>query len=269
MKKGIRGHDVIAAGLCNISKVCEKNNIEYLQLVLERSIEDFKFGQFSKEYAMKIKNQLGKSKVAILGSYINPSSTDEEALKNDLEKFKEKIRYASILKPSAVGTETGIYEEGKTFTEEAYQYLLKNIKELVSFAKEYDVTIGIEGVQCFVINTPKKLARLIDDIDSDNIKAIFDPVNYLNIDNYIEQDKIISDSFDLFGDKMVVIHAKDFVIKDKKLISVIPGEGLLNYKLIFKKMKELNIDIPIICEGLNEDKSLIAFENLERIRRNL
>ena len=56
MKKGIRGHDVEAQGLENICDTAKKSGIEYLQLVLEKSIDDFKTGDFSEEYAEQIKS---------------------------------------------------------------------------------------------------------------------------------------------------------------------------------------------------------------------
>ena len=124
-------------------------------------MEGFKLGDYTEEYAVSLKNQLKDTKVAILGSYINPSNPNDSELDIDIKKFKEKIRYAKTLKPIAVGTETGIYKEGKTDTEEAYQYLLKNLKELVIEAERVGVNVGIEGVHCFVINTPQKMKRLI------------------------------------------------------------------------------------------------------------
>ena len=265
MKKGIRAHDVRATGLLDISKVCMERKIEYLQLVLEKSVSGFENGKFSEGYAKKIKTQLGNSKIAILGSYINPSNPDKTELGVDLTKFKEKIKYASVLNPIAVGTETGIYIDGKTDSEEAYQYLLKNIKEIVSYAEEYSVNVAIEGVHCFVINTPQKLARLIGDVNSDNIKAIFDPVNYININNYREQDKIIEDMFTLLGNKITVIHAKDFNVEDGRIVPAVLGDGMLNYDLIFSKMKELNINIPIIFEEINEEKAVKAFSRFEKL----
>ena len=180
MKKGIRGHDVSVAGLKNISERCREVGIEYIQLVLEKSIEDFKSGEYSPEYAQTIKEELGESKIAILGSYINLSDPDAEALSQSLSKFKEKIRYATILKPIAVGTETGTYIEGKTHSEEAYQHLLKNVKELVCEAEKYGVNVGIEGVHYFVIDSPEKMDRLINDVNSDNIKVIFYAKSTLN-----------------------------------------------------------------------------------------
>ena len=228
MKKGIRGHDVLPQGIGEISKKCQDAGIEYLQLVLERSKEDFTFGKFSPEYANEIKQELGASKVAVLGSYINPSEPSDDILAENLAKFKEKIRYASVLNPIVVGTETGRYIEGKTHTEEAYQRVLKSIKELTKEAEKHGVCVGVEGVHLFVIDSPKTIARLIEDVDSHNLKVIFDPCNLISIDNYKEQDKIICDMFDMFHDRLAVVHAKDFTIEDGKITKAMTGEGMLN-----------------------------------------
>ena len=112
MKKGIRGHDIRAEGLSNISLSAKEHSIEYLQLVLEKSIDGFKTGNFTNAYALNIKNKLSGTKIAILGSYINPSNPNDDELTFDIDKSKEKIKYANVLNPIAVGTETGIYKEG-------------------------------------------------------------------------------------------------------------------------------------------------------------
>lgn len=262
MKKGIRGHDVSVKGLNGICKRCKELDIDYLQLVLEKSIDGFEFGKFTEEYANSIKEQLGDMEIAVLGSYINPSNPDDELLRADIEKFKEKIKYASVLKPIVVGTETGRYKEGLTDTEEAYQRVLKTFKELVPYAEENGVNIGIEGVHCFVINTPQKMKRLLDDLGSDNVKVIFDPVNLLNINNYQNQDEIINETFDLPADKICVLHAKDFKVESGNFTSTKLTEGLLNFKLIFEKLKEHNLDIPIICEEIDEESAAVAFKKL-------
>lgn len=269
MKKGIRGHDVIGTGLSNICKKCLSQDITYLQLVLEKSIDGFSYGKFSEEYANSIKEQIGEEKIAILGSYINPSNPNDNELRYDIDRFKEKIKYASILKPIAVGTETGIYKEGLTDTEEAYQRVLSSLKELKEEAEKRSVNIAIEGVSCFVINTPKKMKRLVDDLNSDNVKVIFDPVNYLNINNFQNQDEIIKETFDLLWNKICVVHAKDFVFENNEFCFRKPTEGLLNYKLIFEKMKEYNLDVPVICEEISDSDAVIVFKKLDKIRRNL
>lgn len=269
MKRSIRGHDVVATGLKNIVNCAKEFGFEYIQLALDLSKEGFVLGKFSEEYVKEIKDDLGGMKLSILSSYINPSDRNPESLAVSLEKFKDKIHYASILKPLAVGTETGVYydDEGKKAndTEEAYQYVLKNIKELVSEAEKYDVNVAVEGVHIFVINSPERLARLVKDIDSDNMKVIFDPVNYITADNYKDQDKMITQMFDLLADKIVSIHAKDFVIEDGAVKMVLPGEGMLNYRLIFDLLEKNGMDIPIISESIPHENAKIGLDNLERL----
>lgn len=264
MKRGIRAHDVCQACIENICNVCSESGIEYIQLVLEKSIDNFSKVTFTKEYATEFKKRMGNIKIAVLGSYINPSNPNDDLLRADIDKFKEKIKYASILNPLVVGTETGMYEEGKTDSEVAYQRVLSTMREIVAEAEKYNVFVGIEGVHCFVINTPKKMKRLIEDLNSSNVMVIFDPVNYLNIDNYKEQDEMINVIFDTLYDRICVLHAKDFIVENDEFKITIPGTGMLNYKLIFDNMKKYGLDIPIITEEIDEKEAMLAFDNLKK-----
>ncbi len=263
LKRGIRGHDVSAASLAEAALRMKELGIEYIQLVIEKSIEGFGYGQYSQEHAEKIKSYLGDRKIAVLGSYINPSNPDDEALRYDINRFKEKIQYAKTLSPIVVGTETGIYKAGLTHTEEAYARVLSTVRELVAEGEREGVCIGIEGVYLFVIDTPKMMRRLIDDVNSDNLKVIFDPVNYINADNYMNQDEMIRDTFDLLHDKLVCIHVKDFNVVDGEMVYLPAGEGILNYELIFEKMREYNLSLPLITEDVRDERAVKILDSLE------
>lgn len=267
MKKGIRGHDVSAKGLEKIVSRCKALGYTELQLVLERSAEGFESGRFTEKYAYELKEKAKGIHIAVLGSYINPSATGKEEIEKELKKFKEKILYAQVLKPDVVGTETGFYgatmSDESNDTEEAYQYLLKNMKELVAEAERYDVNIGIEGVHCFVINSPEKMKRLIRDLNSSNVKVIFDPLNYLTERNYEKQDEIISKMFELLNDRIAVLHAKDFIIENGKIKPAMIGSGMLNYQLIFDNLKKYNLDIPIIAEGIDDEAAMIGLQKVD------
>lgn len=78
--------------------------------------------------------------------------------------------------------------------------------------------MGIEGVHFHVINTPTKMKRLVDDLNSPNVRVIFDPVNYINTANYKNQDEIINTHFDLLGEKTKLLHLKDFKLVTVKLL---------------------------------------------------
>lgn len=273
MKKGIRGHDVCGCGVTEICTKCRNMGFKYIQLVLEKSVGGFKQGMFSEEYAQKLKKELGGVKTAVLGSYINLSSSDPEELNKGISAFKEKIKYASILNPIVVGTETGFYGEHMSeelnSTEEAYAHLLNTVKELTIEAEKYNVNIGIEGVHCYVINTPERMKRLMDDVNSDNIRVIFDPVNYLNGKNYRDQDSIINNTFRLLHDKIDILHIKDFVAENGGIRQAVPGEGMLNYKLIFENLAKYNLDVPLISEEYSVDEAVTGFSNLMKIQREI
>ncbi|WP_066140420.1 hypothetical protein [Lederbergia lenta] len=42
---------------------------------------------------------------------------------------------------------------------------------------------------------------------------------------------------DLFGDRIVIVHAKDFIIKNGKLVFTAVGKGMLNYDIVMKLIK--------------------------------
>ena len=179
-------------------------------------------------------------------------------LQKNLNYFIENLNYAKFIGADTVGLETGFVgkeiDVEKNNTEEAYQYLLKNMRVLCKKAEELGVKIAIEGVHCFVINTPKKLKRLLNDLNSENVGVIFDPVNYLNYDNYKNQNDIFNEFIELLADKTMVIHLKDFKIQDNKAKYEYPCKGLLNKSLVFEIIKKYNAEIPIILEEVKENK---------------
>jgi len=74
----------------------------------------------------------------------------------------------------------------------------------------------------------------------------------LSIDNFKDQDRIIKEAFELFGHKMVVVHAKDFVVQSGKISVVAAGKGNLNYELVLKLLKERKPFINILLEDIRE-----------------
>ncbi len=202
-----------------------------------------------------IKRTLNKHdiNISILGCYINLANPDDDELNELLDTFKEHIRFAKYLGCNMVGTETGalnreyVYTE-KNNTEEAFQRSLNSIKILVAEAEKFGVIVGIEGVTKHVMNTPERIKRVLDNVKSNNLQVIFDPINFIDESNYDKQDEIIKKSFELFGDRIVMIHAKDFIYEDGKVKQVSIGEGQFNYPLLLSLIKEKKPYIDIILE---------------------
>ena len=265
---GMRGHDFETSNIADLADRCNKYDVKRIQLALKKSVSDFEEGKFTPGYAEEIGSVLSKKgiEVSVLGCYINPSSTNRDALEKELAFFEENLHYAKYMPAKTVGLETGFVghelNAEKNHTEEAYLYLLENMKRLTRYAEKLGVNIAVEGVHLFVINSPKRMKRLLDDLNSPNLRVIFDPVNYINDENYMKQDEIIEEFFELLGDRCEVLHLKDFTLRDDKVSYAYPCTGMLNTRLIFKKLKQIKPDIPVMLEEVKEDM-------LEEVRNNV
>ncbi|WP_312887363.1 sugar phosphate isomerase/epimerase family protein [Clostridium lacusfryxellense] len=200
-------------------------------------------------------------------NHIHPNICER---RKGIDRFKEHIRFARDFKCSIVGTETGTLKvdgvrDYDNESEGAFETLTESLKELTTEAEKFVVIVGIEGGKNEVVTSPKKMRRVLDLIPSNNLQVIYDPTNYLSITNFKDQDEIIKDAFNLFRDRIVVMHAKDFVVSNGKIITVAAGKGRLNYKLILKLLKDKKPFINILLEDIKEvdmDESMRFIENV-------
>ncbi len=272
---GLRGHDVEAEDLPELSQKLKEYGIGNVQLVLKKSCKGFKEGTFSPSYAKKIGEIFSENgiEISVLGCYINPSNTNKQVLEQDMAYFVESLKYAKFMNAGVVGLETGFVGEEcipeNNQTEEAYRYLLSNMKVLRDAAEKLGVMIAVEAVSCFVINSPERMLRLVNDLNSPNIVVIFDLLNLLTTENYMQQDEIIDSAFELLGDKIAVIHLKDFKIDDNQLKQCPIGEGMLNISKILSIIKAYKPNIPVILEEIKEYDLIVSSNKLNNLYQQI
>lgn len=272
---GLRGHDVEAEDLPELSQKLKEYGIGNVQLVLKKSCKGFKEGTFSPSYAKKIGEIFSENgiEISVLGCYINPSNTNKQVLEQDMAYFVESLKYAKFMNAGVVGLETGFVGEEcipeNNQTEEAYRYLLSNMKVLRDAAEKLGVMIAVETVSCFVINSPERMLRLVNALNSPNIVVIFDLLNLLTTENYMQQDEIIDSAFELLGDKIAVIHLKDFKIDDNQLKRCPIGEGMLNISKILSIIKAYKPNIPVILEETKEYDLMVSSNKLNNLYQQI
>jgi len=263
MLLGGRAHDFGKLPIEELASKVSKQGYSYIQLALAKAIDgiDSSLGKLSPGMANYIRDsfKMKNVQIAVLGCYINAIHPNIEERKRQLDKFKEHIRFARDFGCGIVGTETGSLVVGDSGeydneSEEAFETLIQSLRELVKEAEKFGVIVGIEGGKNEVVTTPQRMRRVLNLIPSNNLQVIYDPTNYLSESNFKEQDEIIKEAFDLFGDRMVVLHAKDFVVEKGGIITVAAGTGQLNYGLIFKLLKEKKPFINILLEDIKEEE---------------
>ncbi|NMA83066.1 MAG: sugar phosphate isomerase/epimerase [Epulopiscium sp.] len=262
MNLGVRAHDLNVLDDIEViaQKVSEKG-FTAIQLALAKALPSLNssLGSLSPGMGRHIAHVLNRHNVdvAVLGCYINPVHPDLEQRRKSLDRFKEHIRFARDFNCSIIGTETGSINADFSFHpanhgEEIFHELVTSMKELVDEAEKFGVIVGVEAVTKFTINDPKRMKRLLDTIDSDNLQVIFDPVNLIDKNNYQRQEEVVAESLELFGDRIVIVHAKDFVLTDDGVKTVPVGQGLLNYDFILKEIKARKPLVNILLEDTKE-----------------
>lgn len=273
MNFGVRAHDFGKLPIEELSAKISQKGFKSIQLALAKALAGIEVGNgtLSPGMAKYIRNELAQNSIdiSVLGCYVNIGHPDDNERALLLSRFKEHIRYAKDFGCSIVGTETGSINADYSFNpknhgEKAFQRALDSISILVNEAEKFGVFVCIEGVSSHIINTPKRIKRVLDSINSNNLQVIFDPVNLLNPENYLSQREIIDEAFSLFGDRIIVIHAKDFIVENGKMKNVPIGDGLLDYEYLFSILKRRKPYISILLEDQrveNMDNSLLYLED--------
>ena len=259
---GGRAHDFGKLPVAQLATKASEQGYSHVQLALSKAIYgiDCSFGKLSPGLGNYIRDSFKKENVqiAVLGCYINHIHPNNDERRKEIDRFKEHIRFARDFGCSIVGTETGTLKvagagDYDNESESAFDTLIESLKELVCEAEKFGVIVGIEGGKNEVVTTPQRMRRVLDLIPSNNLQVIYDPTNYLSVNNFNNQDEIIKDAFNLFGDRMVIVHAKDFVVCQGIINTVAAGTGNLNYELILRLLKEKKPFINILLEDIREE----------------
>lgn len=264
---GMRVHDLCPKGpLLTVLDSIHDADIKHVQLAFGKSVSDYNFstGHYSAGFGNYIRRELDKRDIhiAVLGCYINPANPDDAAREAAVDRFIEHLKYAKRIGADMVGTETGRFSTDfkvtpLTKTEECYQTILKSFRRIVRAAEQLGVTVGVEGVFDHTLHSPEMMARFLNDIDSEAVEIILDAVNLMTPDVEFDADgqaAIIDKAFELYGNRISVLHLKDFVFDGEKQLYRHPGEGHFHYEALMRHIREKKPHIIGLLENSSPDR---------------
>lgn len=261
---GMRCHDLCPKmEMERLFEEIKANDIHQVQLAFKKSITnyDFSTGHYSAGFGRYIASQLEKNDihVAVLGCYINPTHPIEAKREAEVARFIEHLRYARAMGADMVGTETGRLDPDMqvvpdTRTEGAYQLLLKSFRQIVAAAEKLGVIVGVEGVFDHTLYSPAMMKRFLEDMDSPNVEVILDPVNLIHPEEVDCQEDVIKKAFAYYGDRITMMHMKDFVFEGRSQKYRHVGEGLFHYEPLMKLVKEKKPYITMLMENSSKDR---------------
>ena len=277
MQFGIRLHDAVQAPVGERLRIIKEQGFTCAHVALSKVISENSVAPeaLTPGYAMYLKRLFDKNELdcAVLGCYLNLATPDEAQLRETQEKYMANIRFAAHLGAGVVGRETGApnveyrFEEA-CWNEASLQIFIKNLRPVVKYAEQMGVLVAIEPVVRHIVCNPVRARRVLDEIASPNLRIILDPVNLLESYNYEEQDAIIDEALGLLGKDVAVLHVKDFVIKDGRLVSVPVGQGQCHWDRIMPYMKREKPYMHATLEDTEPDNAVAALNFITEIYRN-
>lgn len=143
---------------------------------------------------------------------------------------------------------------------EAWADLVESMREAVAIAAEFNVTLGVEPEVSNVVDTAAAARRLLDELDSPNLKIIMDGANLFHAGDLARMDEVLDNAFGLLGKDIALAHAKD-LSEDGEAGHEAAGTGRLDYDRYVSLLARAGYRGPLILHGLSESQvpAAVAF----------
>jgi len=114
---------------------------------------------------------------------------------------------------------------------------------------------------------PEDIREFLDSVNSPRCGLHLDMMNMHWFDSYFDSARLIETTFDLLADRVVSVHAKDLKWGNHmfvRLDEVIPGDGVLDYRLFLRKLSGLPVETPVFTEHWQSHGEYV--ETMRRLR---
>lgn len=278
LQLGIRLHDVNATAgektmEARAAKAREEGfscvHLAYQKVMAGVSFDDAALNEGLASFTRRVFREQGLD-IAVLGCYLNLAHPDPVELQKIKSRYFGHLRVAALAGCSVVGTETGApnaqYKlDGNTHSREALDTFIRNLAEVVEQAEHWGVSMAIEPVWSHIVYNADRAVEVLSAIKSPNLRIILDPVNLLCPENADNREAVFQDAFEKLRDHIAVVHLKDFVRREGRLVSVAPGTGEMNYENLLRLLKTGKPFVQATLENTSNENAVQARELIQRL----
>ena len=278
LRIGYRAHDLGSfESASELGRRLEEiRSTSFIQLALKKVIPSSKpWQEWDEEYISSIASELKSHgvSIAIVGCYINPIHPDPERRKLEVERFEKSLSLTKAFGCRYVATETGSQHPDlkysiNTSDPKNIEIFKDSLSRMLDAAEKYDAYVAIEAVaRSHSISSPARMRDILETFRTDRLKVIFDPVNLIPYTGLLEPDgvplriptaetehRFVTEVLDLYKDKLIAIHCKDYILTEEAGLKVgnLPAlTGNFRWKDFAEEIHRRNIDVPWLMENLD------------------
>ncbi len=222
---GVRLHDLPAGSVPERIRMAGELGFTCIQLPSKVVFNSYGIDRtgLTPELAVELRAVLDEAgvEVAVFGCYKNLATPDAAQLADVLEEYAACARFAALLGGCPVGTETGRPNAANKvaddrFSDEALDAFCAGLEQACVACEKAGVPLLVEPGWNEVVNTPERCRAVLDRVKSPTLGVIYDPVSLLHPTVAANAPQVVARMFELNGDAIRVIHAKDFEIVDNE-----------------------------------------------------
>ena len=274
MNIGIRLHDTKPGTLRERLGYAAEQGFKCVQLAMGKAVPGFSMKDspalLTEDLAAEVREELDRAGLscAVLGCYLGLAAADEEEAARVREIYRAHLRFARWIGAGCVGTETppvGAPDGEACRTEASFRLFMDRVRPLAREAEELGVTLGIEPVCVHIVYNSALAERMLEELDSPNVKIILDAVNLVDSAHVPEADALIREAVERLGGETCVLHMKDYVpAPERPRPKELPcGQGQMQYGDLLKLARERKL--PMTLECTSPDNAEEARKFLERM----
>ncbi|WP_125604930.1 sugar phosphate isomerase/epimerase family protein [Lapidilactobacillus bayanensis] len=245
--------DEISPDLMTQIKSLKANGISHIEL---RGIDGKNVSDFTVEEANNYQQIISANDMSIssIGSPIGKIGINDD-FSDHLDKFKHVLKIARIFKAPYVRMFSFFIPKGEDpdqYTDE----VINRWQQFLEVAKDYpEITLLHENEKEIYGDTPERCLKLLQALDSEQVKTAFDPANFVQceVETYPY-------AYNLLKDKIVYMHIKDAKYADHEVYPAGLGDGQV--ALILQQLVETNYSGFLSIEP--HLSNFVGFEKLEK-----
>jgi sugar phosphate isomerase/epimerase len=202
--------------------------------------------------------------IAEVGAWSNPISKDSQVRAQALENCKKQLELAEKVGAACcvnIAGSRGEQWDGpspENFSPETFALIVDTIREIIDAVNPKRTFYTLETMPWIFPDSTEAYLQLIKAIDRKAFAVHFDPVNMITGPRiYYNNGAMIKDFVDKLGPYIKSCHAKDITMTGEFMVhlnEVIPGAGLLDYRVLLSEVNRINKDMPIILEHLTTEE---------------
>ena len=201
-----------------------------------------------------------------LRGYQRLGDSDDRVRGEGIDAVKRCIRVAHLFRAHSLTLHWSGGTAREWWSEETWGRVVRATRDVAVEAERLDVNLGFHSLNVSPWDTPEQHRRLADEVGSPRVKVLLDPVNLsMTARTVYNTTDLLNRTFDLIGDLIIGVHAKDVALDPKhwvvKINEVAPGTGSLDYETLLRRMSQLDHDTVLTIEHLKTDVANVRAKN--------